>query len=325
LPGSHDFIGLLSDADSLQLMLFACPDAVVATDRDDRVVLYTGASESMFGFAPIEVLHQPVRRLFATAEGYEHFRRQLVAEQHIVNLEVPAVRKDHPHFVGAFSAALLHDRFGEEMGTILYVRDHSKMRSIEEALRDNNHRLNELVRTLNHVAQHDQLTGMLHRGSAIETAEASLFGRNAPESFGVALFDLDHFKGINDTYGHLVGDEVLASLAGVLKQTARQDDIIGRFGGEEFIAFLPGADLAKVTGFAERVRQAIGQARVHVDGEAETGIAVTISAGVASMPACAETLQDAIRVADDRLLEAKRAGRNRVVSTGSLFDERTAA
>ena len=69
MPGSHDFIGLLSDADSLQLMLFACPDAVVATDRDDRIVLYTGASESMFGFAPIEVLHQPGRRLFATADG----------------------------------------------------------------------------------------------------------------------------------------------------------------------------------------------------------------------------------------------------------------
>ncbi|MBI2766844.1 MAG: sensor domain-containing diguanylate cyclase [Chloroflexi bacterium] len=323
MAGTPDFIALLSDADSLQLMLFACPDGVIATDRADDVLLYTGSSELMFGFSPIEVMRQSVRRLFATPDGYGHFRSQLERDSRVVNLEVLAARKDGPPFIAAFSAALIRDRYGSETGSVIYIRDHSKMRAIESALRDNNRRLNDLVRTLNHVAQHDQLTGMLYRGSAIEAAEAALLAsglNGAP--FGVALFDLDHFKSVNDSYGHLVGDEVLASLADVLKSAARQDDIIGRFGGEEFISFLPDADLESVAAFAERVRVAIGDARVQVGNEVH--INVTISAGVAAVPTCADSLQEAIRVADDRLLLAKRHGRNMVVADDAL-QEKSAA
>jgi diguanylate cyclase (GGDEF)-like protein len=207
---------------------------------------------------------------------------------------------------------VLRDRYGATIGTVMYIRDHTKVRSIEEALRDNNRRLNDLVRTLNHVAQHDQLTGMLYRGSAIEAAEAVvLLSRGRSESFGIALFDLDHFKQVNDSYGHLVGDEVLSALAGVLRGAARQDDIMGRFGGEEFIAFLPGASLEATRTFAERVRLAVGETRINA-GEAQ-GLTVTISAGVSAMPQSATTLGDAIRIADDRLLLAKRTGRNRVI------------
>jgi diguanylate cyclase (GGDEF)-like protein/PAS domain S-box-containing protein len=323
LAGTPDFIALLSDADSLQLMLFACPDGVIATDPEDDILLYTGASELMFGFAPIEVMRRPVRSLFATKDGYEHFRGQLERESRVVDLEVLASRKDGPPFIAAFSAALLRDRYGNETGSIIYVRDHSKMRAIEGALRDNNRRLNDLVRTLNHVAQHDQLTGILYRGSAIEAAEGALLASGLDGApFGVVLFDLDQFKGVNDSYGHLVGDEVLISLAQVLKDSVRQDDIVGRFGGEEFIVFLPNASLESVTAFAERVRVAIAETEVQVGGEMT--IKVTISAGVAAVPTCADSLQEAIRVADDRLLLAKRHGRNMVVADDHL-QERTAA
>lgn len=323
-PKLPDFLALLGDAESLQLMLFACPDGVIAADQDDRVVLYTGSSELLFGFAPIDVLRKPAAMLFETADAYDHFRQRLRDERRVVNLEVSAVRKDGPPFIAAVSAAQLTDRFGSSLGSILYVRDHSKVRAIEDALRDNNRRLNDLVRTLNHVARHDQLTGMLYRGSAIEAAEAALHAAGAYAHFGVALFDLDHFKMVNDSYGHLVGDEVLASLAGVLRQTARQDDIIGRFGGEEFIAFLPAAELQHVVAFAERVRLAIGQSRILAsDG---SHITVSISGGVSVIPQDAHTLEEAIRIADDRLLAAKRLGRNRVVAEDPEdTPERTAA
>ena len=306
-----DLVGLLWDADALQLLLFACPDGVVVADPEERVILYAGASEAIFGFAPIDVLHKPVSRLFAGEEGYRQFRQRLAAEGRVVNMEITAAREGGSPFAAAVSAVVLRDRYGAELGVAMYVRDHSKVRAIEEALRDNNRRLNELVRTLNHVAQHDQLTGMLYRGSAIEAAEAMAASRDSASAFGVALFDLDGFKSINDNYGHLVGDEVLAALASVLRSTARHGDILGRFGGEEFIAFLPGATLDAARSFAERVRLAVARTRIPIPGG--ESISVTVSAGVSDVPGSAPDLRAAIRIADDRLLAAKRVGRNRVV------------
>ncbi len=312
MPGTPDFLSVLSDEELLQLMLFACPDGVLATDRDGLVVLYTGASEQIFGFPPIEVLNQPAAMLFG--EGWDGLLERIRSEGRVTGHEMPAGRKDSPPFAASISAAGLSDRYGGVMGTVIYIRDHSDVRSIEDALRDNNDRLNELVRELNYVARHDQLTGLLHRGSAMEAAEAILLSSGlSGMSFGIAIFDLDHFKAVNDSYGHLVGDDVLAALAQALQRTAREGDIIGRFGGEEFIGFLPGADLAAVTEFAERVRRAIGDETVVVGNEVT--INVTVSAGVAALPSCADSLQEGIRVADDRLYIAKRSGRDRVVAS----------
>jgi diguanylate cyclase (GGDEF)-like protein/PAS domain S-box-containing protein len=317
LKGTPDFIALLSDPELLQLMLFACPDGVVATDAEDRVVLYTGACEELFGFPPYEVLNRDVSMLFARGEELGSFIEELHRDGRVVNTEVQAARKGEPSFSAAVSAAMLHDRYGAYLGTVAYIRDHSAVRVIEEELRTK-------VTELHWVAQHDSLTGLLHRASAIEAAERAMLDSGlASPSFGVVVFDLDHFKSVNDSYGHLVGDEVLASLARVLSDTARNTDIVGRFGGEEFIAFLPGAGMPEALGFAERVRLAIGQAQVPIGDGALVNI--TISAGVAVIPACADSLHEAIRVADDRLFIAKRAGRNRSVAQDQPQDGRTAA
>jgi diguanylate cyclase (GGDEF)-like protein/PAS domain S-box-containing protein len=324
LRGEPDFIGLLSDPDLLQLMLFACPDGVVATDEQNRIVLYTGACEQIFGFPPFEVLHRDVGLLFAVAEEYANLSELLQRERQVANIELRGVRKGEGTFAAAVSAAMLQDRYGSYIGMIAYVRDHSAVRAIEDTLRSNNEQLGDLVVELDRVARHDQLTGLLNRGSAIAAAEAALLDSGLTRrGFGVVVFDLDHFKLVNDSYGHLVGDEVLASLARVLRDTARDGDLVGRFGGEEFIAFLPGAGLEDAKRFAERVRVAIGEAKVRIGDEAKVG--VTISAGVAAIPSCADSLQEAIRVADDRLFIAKRAGRNRVVGNDERNDGRNAA
>ena len=114
---------------------------------------------------------------------------------------------------------------------------------------------------------------------------------------------------------------MLATLATVMRRVARAHDIVGRFGGEEFVAFLPGADLAAVSGFAERVRVAIERSRLVISDDIH--VSITVSAGVATLPTCADSLNDALRIADDRLYAAKRAGRNRVVNHDS--DERRSA
>lgn len=314
MAAQTDFIALLTDPDLLQLMLFACPDGILATDEEGKIALYAGASETMFGHEPVEVMGRDVGILIADPVASQHFKEELALRGQVANFEVPAVRKGGAKFSAAFSAANMKDRYGGLLGTIFYIRDHSGVREIEDALRLKNTQLNHLVSELDHLARHDQLTGLLRRGSAVETAEDALLDSGLErQAFGVALFDLDHFKSVNDSYGHLVGDRVLATLAGILRKTARAADIVGRFGGEEFVAFLPGADLEAVTGFAERVRLAIERSRLTVaDGIA---VSITISAGVAAIPSCADSLNEALRIADDRLYAAKHGGRNLVVST----------
>lgn len=313
LKSGQDFVSLLSDPELLQLMLFACPDGVVATDDQDRIVLYTGTSEQIFGFAPFEVMQREVSVLFAFADEYLRLHEAIATAGRVADIEIAACRRDSQPFPAAISAAALRDRYGGYTGTVFYIRDRSDARSLQETLRTNNQQLATLVVELNYVARHDQLTGLLYRASAIEAAEAELLRAGlGPAPFGVAIFDLDRFKNVNDSYGHLSGDRVLAALAGVLRQTARQGDIVGRFGGEEFIAFLPGAGPGDAAGFAERVRQAIEAAEIVVAGDAR--IQVTVSAGVAALPSAADSLKEAIRVADDRLYCAKRGGRNRVVA-----------
>ncbi len=304
LTGQTDFIALLTDPDLLQLMLFACPDGVIVTDEDGDIALFAGASETMFGYRPVEVMGRSYRALLA---------------------DDPALRKGGAAFSAAVSAAVLKDRYGAVLGTVFYIRDHSEVREIEDALRSKNAQLNHLVSKLDHLAHHDQLTGLLRRGSAVEAAEDALIASGLEHhQFGVAIFDLDHFKLVNDSYGHLVGDIVLANIGAALRRTARQDDIVGRFGGEEFVAFLPGADLAAVTGFAERARTAIEKLRV--DAGDGLSLSITVSGGVAAIPSCADSLNEALRIADDRLYAAKRAGRNRIINddTGSE-DQRSAA
>lgn len=316
VTGQTDFIALLTDPELLQLMLFACPDGIFATDGDDRITLFAGASEAMFGYEPVEAMGHHYRMLLAEQPAYDDLKEELETYGQVANYEIPALRKGGARFSAAVSAATMRDRYGGVLGTIFYVRDHSTVREIEDALRSRNAQLNHLVSKLDHMAKHDQLTSLLRRGAAVEAAEDEMLARGLDaQVLGIALFDLDHFKQVNDSFGHLVGDKVLATIAGVLRRAARQSDIVGRFGGEEFVAFLPGANLSDVHGFAERVRVAVENLRLPLsDGRT---IAITISAGVAAVPQCADSLNEALRIADDRLYAAKRAGRNQVVADDS--------
>lgn len=310
-----DFLDLLWDSDLQQLMLMACPDGVIVTNPQDEVVLYTGASEQLFGFAPSEVVGHPVALLFGTRGSDRDIFERIASDSSIANIEVRAMRRDASPFWATVSASRLRDRYGTHVATVFYIRDHTHFRNIQASLRASNQQLNEMLEQLHHVASHDGLTGLMNRASAMALAEAGVL-QSPGQDLGVAVFDLDNFKLVNDTYGHMTGDDVLIRVARTIRETARADDIVGRFGGEEFIAFLPGADGVATAAFAERTRAAVASAPVVL----ETGelLAVTISAGVASLPADASHLNAAIMVADDRLYEAKRTGRNRVISTGSV-------
>jgi diguanylate cyclase (GGDEF)-like protein len=128
-------------------------------------------------------------------------------------------------------------------------------------------------------------------------------------TFCIVLFDIDHFKKINDTYGHLAGDAVLRQLGVIVRGRVRRDDIVARVGGEEFAILLPEVGASGGVEAARKLRASIEEATFQFEG---TVIPVTISLGVAEWKPGVADAQDLMKIADDKLYEAKRTGRNRV-------------
>ena len=159
-------------------------------------------------------------------------------------------------------------------------------------------------------ARVDQLTGVLNRRGFEERLEVELDRvRRDQVSMGVASFDIDHFKLINDEFGHEAGDQVLAHLGAVLSAKTRTTDVVARTGGEEFVALLPGTDLAGTRVYAERVRRAFA-AREGLDLPR-----VTVSAGVTAEHAPIDA-GELLHRSDSALYAAKRSGRDRTMAAG---------
>ncbi len=160
----------------------------------------------------------------------------------------------------------------------------------------------------------DLLTGLLNRRGFFEHATGAIAqARRARLPVAVAMFDIDRFKLINDGYGHDAGDAVLRQVAAALSADQRAGDVLGRFGGEEFVLLTPGSDASQAAITVERLRAAVRSAVLHPAGETAS---VTMSAGIATLPDQGEivsSINTALIAADTGLYEAKRAGRDRAV------------
>lgn len=175
----------------------------------------------------------------------------------------------------------------------------------------------EFQQQIHRLISHDELTGLLTSKSFFselrrEAAQAEI--RSHP--FCVLMMDVDHFKEVNDTYGHLVGSQTLEEIGGVIKKALRAGDVAARFGGEEFAAFLLDADYAQGLVAAERVRSAVERneflaTRREAPASTET-LKITISIGVAAFPDDAKDPIELVELADSALYRAKRGGRNRI-------------
>ena len=159
----------------------------------------------------------------------------------------------------------------------------------------------------------DHLTGIANRRAFFEAAELELERhRRLPRNLCLILFDVDHFKLVNDTHGHPAGDAVLRDLAELLASTFRQVDVVARVGGEEFAVLLPSTDMGHAIAVANRLRLAVQARPVPVDGVA---IRYTLSGGVAQMDGSVDGLDGLMRLADRALYAAKAQGRNCIAAS----------
>jgi len=164
------------------------------------------------------------------------------------------------------------------------------------------------------LATSDHLTGLLNRGYvedrfAIELSRA----RRYNQPLALVVIDVDRFKSFNDTHGHAAGDFVLRTLAATFRQSFRQSDTVGRYGGEEFVVVMPETDLEMALRKLESLRLAIANDPMEFAATGET-LHVTISAGLAGFPHDGANEEELFTIADERLFQAKHEGRNRVVS-----------
>jgi two-component system cell cycle response regulator len=184
------------------------------------------------------------------------------------------------------------------------LRVHLRLRALQDELKEKNEQLVLLSRT-------DALTGVWNRRYLLEMADIELArAQRYGTPLGCIILDLDHFKSINDRFGHTMGDQVLVAVARMLQRDLRKCDMAARYGGEEFVVLLPQTGLEGAQTVAERERASIGSLAVSF-GDAV--VHPTASFGVTAIPACrAGTFADLVGKADAALYRAKEKGRNRV-------------
>ncbi|AAZ98767.1 Putative diguanylate cyclase (GGDEF domain) with PAS/PAC sensor domain [Thiobacillus denitrificans ATCC 25259] len=302
------------------------PDAMLVLGRDGLLRLVNAHAETLFGYDRSELLGQTVELLVParfTAQHAAHrarFMEEAQSRQMGRQQDLYALRKDGSEFpVDIMLSPMI---MGGEHLTLCVVRDITERKAAQDALE---HQTNELLRLhaeLELLANHDGLTGLYnwrafyeHAGQLLTTAH------RRHEKASLLILDLDHFKQINDRFGHAEGDRVLQAAAAALKASARQNDIVARHGGEEFVIAGFGLSEAESLVAAERLRAAVASIE-------NLACRVTTSVGVATFvpdPSSRHEpptlLADLLDRADQALYHAKRSGRNRICHFDQLGED----
>jgi len=270
-------------------------DAMLVVDGTGTIQFLNPAATTLFGYAAEDLIGRTIDLLLPCQlrdlHDPGHFACHGMGEQAGVR-ELMARHRSGVEFPVELTLGASHSE-----GEAIYVgvlRDIRERKLQEEKLWE--------------LANLDPLTGLLNRRAFMERGAAlqeEVWQQGRPVS--VLMIDADHFKSINDGFGHQAGDDVLRMLADILQTAVRGGDLLGRLGGEEFAIILPGADGPDADRIAERLLADVRQARVAVPGRM---LAITVSIGISTMRRCS-TLDDLLAAADQALYAAKTAGRDR--------------
>lgn len=270
--------------------------ALVSLDRRGRIASWNDSIGRVTGHGP-DIEGQPYALFYAAGASTpeQQLDRLRETDENGWTLdEGLRLRADGSQFWGSSMISPLPGRPDEDAGYCLIIRDISDKRDASESLRK--------------AAYCDHLTGLSNRRAFFEAAELELMRRKkALRPVALIMLDADHFKAINDRYGHPAGDAVLCQLAATMQAVCRQVDVLARIGGEEFAIILPSVGLADAVAVAERLRTEVEQVPAIYEQHA---IAYTISLGVAVMEEDMSGFDALIKRADQAMYEAKRQGRN---------------
>ncbi|WP_046166307.1 diguanylate cyclase [Chromobacterium vaccinii] len=212
----------------------------------------------------------------------------------------------HGRLDAELPASLRKDEIGDVLRAIAILRRNNQEKRVLEQERQ------RLIDELTEMSRIDFLTGIANRRAFTQTADAEIArARRMGESATLILFDIDHFKQVNDLHGHDSGDAVLVHVAAIIERICREDDLAGRYGGEEFVVLASHSNASSGETLAERLRAGIAESPCSLPSGQQ--LAVTASFGVATLGEASATLESLLQAADRALYAAKRQGRNRVV------------
>jgi len=286
--------------DTLLVLFDLLPVGVSIVDKAGRIVQANAAAASL-----LKIYHD--NRL-TQADGSAFPIEQLPAvraireQRTIQDVEIGLLNDNEQPIWANVSAAPLPIL---DLGAVIVTTDITQRKRAEQQLNMQFSQATASNRELKKLATTDGLTGLLNRRAFQESIEHACHKAiGTITSVGLILIDIDHFKQINDRFGHQLGDEVLTAVARLLRLTAREEDVVARYGGEEFAIVLRGVAEDQIAAIAERYREAI----LHHTWE-HTAVTVSCGATVVRRSLRPEQL---IAIADEALYTAKRAGRNRV-------------
>jgi diguanylate cyclase (GGDEF)-like protein/PAS domain S-box-containing protein len=279
----------------------AAYDGIITMDQNQRINLFNAAAEGIFGYTQNEVLGEPITMLMAEIVGDKHldyinqFKRSPMKTREMMERSVIyGLRKNGTEFPAEITISKI-DVIGEMEYTAI-VRDVSERTRL----------LDELERS----ATTDPLTGLKNRACLTDKMDELItVNKRYGHTFSIILIDLDHFKQINDSHGHDVGDEVLKRFAQRVLPLFREVDLLARYGGEEFVGLLPDTQLEGAAELAERLRKTIEDRKIDANDQGD--VKFTVSIGVAQF-GVNDDARTIFKRSDGALYRAKEAGRNRV-------------
>ena len=296
----------------------AAAEGIAITDLNGVIEYVNPALTQITGYAPESLIGQHTR-IFNSGQHDSAFYEELwrtIRAGRAWRGEIVNRRKDGSLYTELMAIAPVCNEHGETIRFVAVKHDISVRKRMETDLRESNamlqdqlNEINRLQEELRDLAVRDGLTNLFNRRYLDETLEREL-ARAKREGYPLSLvmIDIDHFKRLNDTYGHQAGDKVLRELAALLWGNIRTEDVPCRYGGEEFLVLLPRMPLEVALERAEAWRKTLQATRVPFgDFHLET----TISCGLAAYPEHARTHDELVRCCDEALYEAKRRGRNR--------------
>ena len=282
-------------------------DPFCIVDREYRIVKFNGAYARTKDKQPQELLRKTCYEVLYKKSGT---CEECVVQKTFLSAN-PCVKEKMVAAPGMTDAWIeictypIFDRDGRVSHVIQYSRDITERKRAEEEKR-------LLIVNLNRLSTTDSLTGLLNRRALSDALQSEIErAQRYGNDLSLILCDIDRFKKINDTHGHATGDGALQAVAASLKRWLRKTDILGRYGGDEFMIILPETAPAGARQIAEKIRSAAAEIALNASGKS---LGISLSIGVASCCTAVDTMDSLVKLADAALYKSKHRGRNRVSS-----------
>jgi len=307
----HQFLNVIPIA--RDMLVESMSDAMLVLNAQDRIVDINPAAQKLFQVKTASIIGRLIQEALPQWRDLLELDREHLFTQTSVDFTLGEMVHHYDLRISP-----IHNRNKQVVGRLIVLRDITSLKQLEKELMASNAILKIQLEEINCLHQQlqeqiirDPLTGLFNRRYLDETLQHEIAGvRRGRHPLSILMIDLDHFKSINDTYGHANGDMVLIELSKHLVGNVRSSDMVYRYGGEEFMILMTNTTTENACQRAEALRASVEAMEFHIDDQL---LNLTISVGVATYPTHCAEIRGVIEAADAALYQAKAGGRNRVV------------